>query len=149
MPRFTGVLLARCRQLGKNPNFRGPCDRLSHRAKNRDFFPMAEERHSSPREKGEYLLLHLSQQTSRDRCRRRYSRTLTLGTNRTIVSDGNLCGPENREGPQPRDPPEAPPGPPGIISTTLTLFGPPKNRISSRFSRGKSGGRKKGGFFRH
>ena len=37
----------------------------------------------------------------------------------------------------------------GITSTTLTLFGGPKNAISSRFSRGKSGGRKKGGFFRH
>ena len=47
------------------------------------------------------------------------------------------------------DPPEAPPGPPGIISTTLTLFGPPEKQISSRFSRGKSGYRKKGGFFRH
>ena len=39
LARLTGVLLARCRQLGKNPNFRGPCDRLSHRAKNRRFFP--------------------------------------------------------------------------------------------------------------
>ena len=28
---------------------------------------------------------------------------------RTIVSDGNLCGLETREGPWARDPPEAPP----------------------------------------
>ena len=42
---------------------------------------------------------------------------------RTIVSDGNLCGPENREGPQALGPPEAPPRGGGITSTTLTLFG--------------------------
>ena len=48
---------------------------------------------------------------------------------------------ENETGPPPQGG--------GITSTTLTLFGPPKNGISSRFSRGKSGYRKKGGFFRH
>ena len=39
---LTGVLLARCRRWGKNPHFRGPCDRLSHRAKIGDFFPKSE-----------------------------------------------------------------------------------------------------------
>jgi len=47
------------------------------------------------------------------------------------------------------DPPQIGPTPPGIISTTLTLLGPPENPISSRFSRGKSGFSKNGGFFRH
>ena len=55
------------------------------------------------------------------------------------VSDGNLCGLETREGPWARTPPSSPPRGGGIISTTLTLFGPPFYSISSRFSRGKSG----------
>ena len=83
-----------------------------------DFSQFSEGRHSSPRKKGEHLSSYLSQQTSRDRYEERCSKTFTLGTNRTIVSDGNLCGLETREGPQPRDPPEAPPGtggPPGSL----------------------------------
>ena len=35
----------------------------------------------------------------------------------------------------------------GITSTTLTLFGPPKNPISSGFSRGNLGGKKTRRFF--
>jgi len=70
-----------------------------------DFFPMAEERHSSPR-KREFLFLIYRARISRSRIKNKNSQHIIVASFscRTFVSDGNLCGLETREGPQ-GDPP--------------------------------------------
>ena len=148
VPPYGGVSCARPR-MGKNPIFRGPCDRLSHGAQNREIFPISVECQKHHREKDPFVLLHSRKKMVAELEEAKFQDIALLLSYRTIVSDGNLCGLETREGPWARDPPEAPPRGGGITSTTLTLFGPPFFLISSRFSRGKSGYRKKGGFFRH
>ena len=74
-----------------------------------DFFPMAVERHQHHRK--EVLSVHLSCPVYRPDRRnvRAEPDSFTLGIDRTIVSDGVLCGPENREGPWARTPPRPPP----------------------------------------
>ena len=75
-----------------------------------DFFPMAVERHQHHRK--EVLSVHLSCPVYRPDKKdvRTEPDISTLGIDRTIVSDGVLCGPENREGPWARTPPRPPPG---------------------------------------
>ena len=68
--------------------------------KNGVFFPMAVERHPSPRKK--VLFVHLIARST-DQARRMYEQNLASHSSYLLaersVSDGNLCGPETREGP--------------------------------------------------
>ena len=102
---LTGGILARYRDWEKFPNFRGPCDRLSHRGKNGKFFPTSEGRNSSPRKKGDHydndLWIQIQSKEKTSSIDTRLSNSLAMIT---IVSDGVLSCEESAPGPGPGGP---------------------------------------------